>query len=121
MAEWMQLKEFHDWKHTDMIPPKGEVMVWDMATQQDYKVVFNHEEHCPSKGYSHWRPVLEKPKDPLDILSVMAGVLQGKKYKRPTWFDQNRTYPKACYKDKPKEDYTLSRVDIMATDWIEVE
>ncbi len=123
MTDWFQLKNFNEWKNTDMIPPKGEVLVWDVATGTDYKVMFDDKEHCPEKGYSHWRHVLEKPIDPLDIQQVMVGIIEGKKYKRPTWNNKKWVYPAHWLKsaDKAKEDYTLSRVDIMATDWIEVK
>lgn len=120
---WFQLKNFHEWKNTDMIPPSGELYVWSVNLNDYQRVHFRSEIHNPENGYTHWRRLMDKPHDPLDIQQVLVGVLEGKRYKRPTWCDPKRVYPLHWLKElhRAKEDYTLSRVDIMATDWIEVE
>lgn len=120
---WFQLKNYHEWKNTDITPPSGIIYVWSDPHNGYVEAMYDPNIHNPDNGYTHWRRLLDKPLDPVDIQQVMVGVLEGKKYKRPTWYDPKRVYPGHWLKEphNAKEDYTLSRVDIMATDWIEVE
>lgn len=120
MTSWMPMKNFHDWNTTDVIP-LGEIIVWDSAVREDYKVEYDKDQHSPDNGYMYWRPLLEEPREPLNILDVMAGVLLGRTYRRPAWYDSKRIYPMAYLRHEPKKDYQLSRVDIMAEDWQEVK